>query len=392
MHIGCDICEAIEHNDSKDGAALDNVALAAHIGVGEATVRRHRKASERPPFSGDGSRLYAESIRDTETGSWHKFTYDKPEPKWPVVQPVTPVTMKVANVPAKPARRGLDLSLKCADTQIGFRALADGTFEAFHDESALALFVEVARREQPESIVILGDFLDLPSQGRWAQEAGFARTTQMALDRAYEWLAELRAVAPEASIHVIEGNHDKRMQNFIETNALAAFGLRKAGWPDAWPVMSIPNLLRLDELGVTYYDAYPAATYWDNDLVRNMHGTRANSKGSTTAQYANDVPHLSLWVGHTHRVEITYKTVIGPRGEAIETFVANPGALCRNDGAVPSVHGAIHANGDSARIVEDWQQGIGVMYYNDTEAWPEVYRIRDGKLLYKGDLIDASLL
>lgn len=392
MHIGCWICEEIEHNDAKGGAALDNVALAAQIDTSEATIRRHRKASERPPASVAGSRLYAESIRDTETGSWHKFTYDKPEPKWPVVQPATPVVLKVDNVPAKPARRNLDFSLKGADTQIGFRALANGTFEPFHDEAAMALFVEVARREQPESIVILGDFLDLPSQGRWVQEAGFARTTQMALDRAYEWLAELRAVAPHAGIHVIEGNHDKRMQNFIETNALAAFGLRKAGWPESWPVMSLPNLLRLDELNVTYYDAYPAATYWDNDHVRNMHGTRANSKGSTTAQYSNDVPHLSLWVGHTHRAEITYKTVIGPRGEAIETFVANPGALCRKDGAVPSVHGALHANGDSARIVENWQQGIGVMYYNDTEAWPEVYRIRDGKLLYKGDLIDAKLI
>lgn len=390
MHIGCVICEAIEHNDSKDGAALDNVALAAELDTSEATIRRHRKASERPPASGPGARLYAESIRDAETGSWHKFTYDKPTPEWPVVQPAQPVEIYAGPIPQRPTRvNGLKFGLKGGDTQIGFRALADGSYEPFHDDQAMALFTEVARMEQPETIVILGDFLDLPAQGRWVQEAGFARTTQMALDRAYEFLATLRAVAPRSDIHLIEGNHDKRLQGFIETNALAAFGLRKAGWPDSWPVMSIPNLLRLDELNITYYDAYPAATYWDNDFVRNTHGTKANSRGSTTAQYANDVPHLSLWVGHTHRVEITYKTVIGPRGEPIETFVANPGCLCRTDGAVPSVHGALHANGDSARIVEDWQQGIGVMHYNDTEAWPEVYRIRDGRLIYRGQVIDA---
>src|SRR5690606_9881891 len=219
-------------------------------------IRRHRKASARPPASGPGARLYAESIRDAETGSWHKFTYDKPTPERPVVQPGQPGESRTGPLPQAPTRaNGLKLSMKGADTEIGFRALADGSYEPFHDDQAMALFTEVARMEQPETIVILGDFLDLPSQGRWVQEAGFARTTQMALDRAYEFLATLRAVAPRSDIHLIEGNHDKRLQGFIETNALAAFGLRKAGWPESWPVMSIPNLLRLDELNITYYDA-----------------------------------------------------------------------------------------------------------------------------------------
>src|SRR5690625_6724815 len=119
-----------------------------------------------------------------------------------------------------PARNGLKRSLKCGDTQIGFRVLEDGTTEEFHDQRAMDLVVEVARREQPDSIVILGDFLDLPSQGRWAQEAAFAKTTQMSLDAGYKWLASLRAVAPYAEIVLIEGNHDKRLQGFIETNAV----------------------------------------------------------------------------------------------------------------------------------------------------------------------------
>src|SRR5690625_6820045 len=124
--------------------------------------------------------------------------------------------------------------LKCAHTQIGFRVLEDVTTEEFHDQLSIDLVVEVARREQPDSIVILGDFLDLPSQGRWAQEAAFAKTTQMALDTGHKWLASLRAVAPYAEIVLVEGNHDKRMQNFVETNAASAFGLRRAQMPDSW--------------------------------------------------------------------------------------------------------------------------------------------------------------
>lgn len=369
----CHVCFLIGENPGSEHTVIAELA-----GVNESTVRRHRAAAS-------STTTVAASIRDPETGSWFKVKYDGPEagPKWPVVQPAQPVSVSVPHNLVKPDRGEYKLALKCADTQIGFRAVEDG-YEAFHDDDAMDVFTRVVMDEQPEKISILGDFLDLPSQSRWAQEAGFARTTQMALDRAYEWLATLRAVAPEAVIEIIEGNHDKRLQTYVETNALQAFGLRKAGLPADWPVLSLPNLLRLDELDILYVDAYPTAATWDNDQVRNMHGTRANSRGSTTAQYAQELPHLSQWVGHTHRCEITYKTVMGPRGEAIETYVANPGALCKTDGTVPSVHGALHANGSSARVVEDWQQGFGANLYNEVESWPFVYRIVNGVTIYNG--------
>lgn len=360
-----------------------NTVIARELGVNESTVRRRRAKLE----DADGGELYAASIRDQETGSWFKYRYDRLEPAWPVVTPAQAVHVAVPNVTHRPERAGYKMALKAGDTQIGFRALGDGTYESFHDDTAMDLFTHIALREQPEKITILGDFLDLPSQSRWAQEAGFARTTQMALDRAHEWLAMLRAAVPEAEIEIIEGNHDKRLQTYVETNALSAFGLRRAGTPDGWPVMSLPNLLRLDELDIVYVDAYPAATTWDNDNVRNIHGTRANSKGSTTSQYSQALPHISSWVGHTHRAEITYKTVLGGRGEPIESYTANPGCLCKTDGTVPSVHGAIHADGTSAKVVEDWQQGFAVNLYNDTESWPSVYRIRDGRTQYNGEWI-----
>lgn len=431
--------------EKRTGVTVDGSksksAWAREIGVGEASVRRHfLHSAERGeiPLTEDGvvtkekhkndgstdyeitaSRAFKyEDFRrfikaggqdpdevtfswgvttNPQGGFWNKLNNVRPinggkgsGPAWPVIQQAAPVkVVHSRGVPQRPARDGLVMSLKGADNQIGFRALPDGTFEEFHDEAAHDLFLEVASLEQPESVVILGDFLDLASQSRWAQEAGFARTTQMSLDYAHAWLARLRAAVPDAEIVIVEGNHDKRMQNFIETNALAAFGLTRANMPESWPVMSIPYLLRLDDLDIQYMDAYPAAVHWDDDRTRNIHGTRANSKGSTMAQYANDLPHINTWAGHTHRAEIVYKTVMGPRGEAIESYSANPGALCKVDGTVPSVHGALHANGQSARIVEDWQQGFGVNLYNpDTgESWPQVYRIRDGKALYNGRIL-----
>jgi len=304
-------------------------------------------------------------------------------PAWPVIQQAQPVTVTIPQ-PAPAPYRPHKLALKSADHQIGYRRLADGTLDPFHDQRAMDIFVMVCAEYQPDKIQILGDFLDMPSQSRWAQEAGFALTTQKAFDTAHAWLAQLRAVAPNADIIIVEGNHDKRMQNFVETNALAAFGLRRANMPESWPTMSVPYLLRLDELDITYVDAYPAATDWDNDTTRNIHGTRANSKGSTTSQYIHELPHLNTWAGHTHRAEITHHQVMGPRGEPIRSYSANPGCMCRVDGAVPSVNGAIGANGSPAKVVEQWQQGIGFAYYDETESWPFVYRIIDGRTIIDG--------
>src|SRR5690625_7323731 len=125
------------------------------------------------------------TLRDPETGSWYKYDVEKATPKWPVIQPAAPVKVEVSEIPPKPARNGLKMSLKCGDTQIGFRVLEDGTTEEIHDQRAMDLEVEEARREQPDSIVILGDVMDLPSHGRCAQEAAFAKTTQMSFDTEY---------------------------------------------------------------------------------------------------------------------------------------------------------------------------------------------------------------
>lgn len=437
--MGCSVCRALVER----GVALDesktNVEWADILGVSETSVRRHKKhkvgdinygdpatSGESETHNPDGSASYVrfsqepwgyEDYRDfiratgqdpdevtfswgwtshPQGGFWNKLLNVRAKgahgdgPAWPVVQPAQPakVTLRGSVKPIQRAE-GFKVALKCADTQIGYRILADGSLDPFHDESAMAVFVAAVRAYTPDKVTILGDFLDLPSQGKYAQEASFAQTTQLAINRGYQFLAEIRAAAPDAEIVLIEGNHDARLQSYIERNALAAFGLKQAGKPDSWPVLSLPNLMRLDELGVKYIDAYPAGADWDNDSTRNIHGTKVNSRGSTTSQYAHELPHINTWAGHTHRCEITYRTVLGPRGEAIESYAANPGVLCRTDGAVPSVNGAIGTDGLPAKVVEDWQSGFGVLYYNETESWPAVYRIRNGVAIVNGQRISA---
>ena len=324
------------------------------------------------------------------SGYWNKLFNVRPNgvagsvsaPSWPVVVPGP--TFVVRPVTRTPRASKWQTAVLVADPQIGYRFLDDGTMEPFHDEGAIDVALQIIGAENPDQTVVMGDILDLASQGKFAQESGFARSTQPAIDRTTLLGAQLRS-ATTGKIVYIEGNHDKRMQNFVEANALAAFGLRKGGMPESWPVMSLPNLLRLDEHDIVYKDAYPAAHWWVNDKLRCEHGTKANSSGSTAAQYMNETPHISRAHGHTHRLEVQSKTTYDRLGK-IRSMAINPGCLCRVDGAVPSVNGAIGADGRSAQVVENWQQGVVVVRFREGDEFfvDGLIQIDEGRTVYQG--------
>ncbi|MEB0303558.1 hypothetical protein, partial [Mucilaginibacter sp. 5C4] len=73
----------------------------------------------------------------------------------------------------------------------------------------------------------------------------------------------------------------------------------------------------------------------------------------------------------------------------IRSVGVNPGCLCRLDGAVPSVHGAIGATGRPAPIVEDWQHGVAVIRYTERDFRVELVQIDDGLTFHRGQEIRA---
>lgn len=315
-------------------------------------------------------------------------------PYWNPVQNARPVIVKP--IEKKPlTNNGWKTAIVLPDPQIGYRLFDEGDegeLDPFHDEMAMNVALQIIQYEENvHQVVNLGDFLDLPSQGRFAQEATFANMTQRAIDRGHYFLAQQRVAAPGAEIVLIEGNHDRRLQNFVEMNAVSAFGLKRAEKPSEWPVMSLPFLLRLDELNVSYIDSYPAGRHWINDRLRAIHGNKVRSNGSTAAAYTNDMPHISTVFGHTHRLEIQSKTTFDRVGK-IRSMAISPGCLCRVDGAVPSVNGAIGIDGRPAQEFENWQQGIAVIKYKDTgQFFVDLVQIDDGRTVYQGKEFQAEV-
>jgi predicted phosphodiesterase len=287
-------------------------------------------------------------------------------PQWDIISQAKPTIVNPAKQPKKHGDR--KVAVIAPDPQIGFRRdLMTGELDPFHDEAAMELFLQACRELNPDVIVNLGDLLDLPEWGTYEQEATFAMTTQATLDRAHLFLAQQRAAAPNAKIVVLEGNHDRRLIKAILRNAIAAFGLKRANEvPESFPVLSVPFLLRMDELDVEYIVGYPANAYYINDRVKCIHGLKVRS-GSSTARAVSQDERVSTIFGHIHRAETHYKTV-DVRGEARINFAHSPGCLCRIDGAVPSVKGSTDLMGRPIVSHENWQQGFSVVTYVDGDG------------------------
>jgi predicted phosphodiesterase len=308
-------------------------------------------------------------------------------PRWPLVAPGKPVKLPPRAAGKLTQSNWLTAAI-IPDVQIGYRRSLDAaTLDPFHDEAAMAAAIRVVRASRPNLVVILGDFLDLAPMGRFEQEPGFALTVQPALDRATMYLAELRAAAPlDCQFVMLEGNHDRRLTKAIVNNAVAAFGLRPGYTaPDTWPDLSVPHLLRFDELGVAYVDGYPAGTFWINENLACIHGHRIKAAGSTAALVMDDA-RVSFLFGHVHRIELIHRTRQVYDGQK-RSLAATLGCLCRTDGTVPSLKGSTDVFGRPVPSVENWQHGVGVVTYEAAGAQRfqlELVAIQDGTVLFRG--------
>lgn len=304
-------------------------------------------------------------------------------PEWPVIQPGPAVKVSARQV--RPRR--ITSWKECVvlpDIQGGFFHGPNGTLEPLHDEAALNVALAVIAEVQPDVLVLVGDNLDLAEFGRYRLTPAFQQTTQATIDWGTTFAARLRAVAPEAKIVWLAGNHEERMPSFILDNARPAFGLRRGAEPAGWPVLSVPHLLHFDDYGVEYLPGYPASNYWINERLRVIHGHKVKSGGSTAHGYLA-TEKTSVIYGHVHRrewAERTRQDHDGPR----TIMAASPGCLARTDGAVPSTKGGTDLFGRPLATQEDWQQGLAVVHFEpgDGRFAYEQLAIHDGWCHWRG--------
>lgn len=285
-----------------------------------------------------------------------------------------------------PNPEGYQTAVIVPDCQIGYYRDQNGELIPTHDEQAIGVCLSVIQKIQPNVIVCVGDNFDAPEFGKYRLSPAFALTTQASIDRCTLFGAELRSAAPAADIIWIAGNHEERLTNAVIDNLKAAFGLRRGLSPSEDPVLSIPFLCRFDEHRVRYLAGYPASSYWINERLRVVHGSKVASGGSTAHKYLA-TSKTSIIYGHIHRrewAERSREDFDGPK----TIMAASPGTLAKTDGAVPSTKGGIDLDGRPLTIVEDWQQGFSVVTFQpgDGEFWYEQIPIHSGRCFWRGRL------
>lgn len=306
-------------------------------------------------------------------------------PQWPVVQPGPQVKLPPVKAKAKPTS-DYETCVVLPDMQIGYFRNKAGELEPTHDESAIDIAFSIIKDVKPDLIVMVGDNLDLPEFGKYRLSSAYALTTQASIDRATTLCAQLRAIAPHARVVWLSGNHEERLVNYVIDNAKSAFALRKGNTPDSWPVLSVPYLCRFDEFGIEFVPGYPAGQFWINQRLRVIHGTKVRSNGSTAHAYLS-TEKTSVLYGHIHRREWAERSRSdwdGPK----TVMAASPGTLARCDGTVPSTKGGLDLDGRPMTVVEDWQQGIGVVTFEpgDGQFWYEQIPFHGGEAFFRGKL------
>lgn len=302
---------------------------------------------------------------------------------WKTVKQAAPVVVKVPA--ARPVKRKLKISLILPDPQFGYRRIGN-KLDPFHDESALRLARLIAEYLRPDEVIWLGDVLDLAPYGKYKQEPGFIDTVQPAIDRTYKELAIYKEFCKKQVF--INGNHDARLRNFIQDNASAAASIYAAAINDETrdPVFSVQNLLRFKELEIEHIDSYPMGYYWINPELACIHGHVVRGAGQTAAALAIQNHHSTIF-GHIHRIETSHCTKHTPRGPVLHQ-AHSPGTLARVDNTVPGVHTSLDSAGNPARYWQNWQQGVSVVYSNDSKYWLQNIQFKDGEAFFDGKIFN----
>lgn len=174
-------------------------------------------------------------------------------------------------------------------------------------------FLDFAKDFNPERIVVIGDFLDVPGPARWNRGTAleFRGTLGMESRRGYEYLRELRGLVGSSTvIDFHEGNHEKRIQSYVRNKAPAFEGL---------DVLSIPSLLRFDELGINLLpDVSPLAQGWVTTHGDVVASTVSRTSGGTALIQARKIGK-SVICGHTHRLGMINEQLAGKSLTGVET-------------------------------------------------------------------------
>lgn len=252
--------------------------------------------------------------------------------------------------------------------------------EPYSDPELKQLFIDWLKCNQPDRGVHLGDLMDFPTISRHKDNPEWAATVQECLNAGYKTLKSYVLASPSTSWELLVGNHDERLRNELLLRAERMYGIKPADdGTDQDEVLSVKNLLHLDDLGVKFIDpkgGYSHATTKVAPALSVRHGWLT---GNNTADRSLDRIGHSIIVGHTHNQKITYKCVYDVDGKPHTLQAVEAGTMCKIMGGVGfAVNPNWHNGFATATVWPDGSFNIELATFtNGTLKWRDQrYQIR----------------
>lgn len=304
------------------------------------------------------------------------FDAIKRKPDQQVVPVIYPIRLEMnisdKNIYVNKSKNRLKKTIVCGDAQIGFeRNIFTGKLNSFHDRLCINNLLKSIRVYQPDEVILLGDLLDFTEASKYEKKPEFYFTLQPAINEFAYILTLVRNIVPKAKIVLMRGNHETRIDRKVNEHMLFAYQLR--AYKAKTPIMSLSNLLGLENLNIELIEDYPGGKYFINENLKVIHGEFVNLKKEL------EKTSLSFIMGHIHKIYTETKTFESVNDKLTTTMGTSCGCLSKIDGTVPGV-----------TKKPNWQNGFIKVESNDTQYNLSHIYIDQGKSIFEGEIIQGN--
>lgn len=247
----------------------------------------------------------------------------------------------------------------------------------YHDEFLVQLTCNFLSDIEVDGIIINGDYLNGSAVSKYKTDPQFNAALNEEVDKGYGILRDLiEAVGPNCTYRkFIDGNHEQRLADIILAKVPQLYGLHRGG--ESLSVLSIPYLLRLEELGFEYVVADNGATYPHAGLVLPdtdmlvTHGFNSGRGGTGSYKSTKDLG-CSFVQGHDHTQAIQSVTIPGAFQHGTRRWAVSGGCMCSQDQGYNNIQ-----NLDQGFVIVRVQDGGGfyypslVSYFERTLMWED---------------------
>lgn len=244
-----------------------------------------------------------------------------------------------------------------------------------HDAKLHDLACDYLRSLRPSIIVVNGDLIDLPTVSKYRVDPFKTPSVQECVDAGYAILRDYRMACPGAVMYMLPGNHEQRLQNILLDKIPALHMVRPGQTYDIPPPLSVPNLLRLDELKIewatsTFGPEWPHAELVLSKHLSVMHGWIARKGSGASALGTLEALQRSIIVGHTHRSAIVLKRLNGSGPDDYKVLCAvEAGTMCYIPGGLGHT------------VAPNWQNSFAqIKLYDDGTFHAGLVPYVDGRL------------